>query len=306
MKYVVTVLVLGLAVLAWDCDNSFSPKQDFKRSVVVFAVLSNTQSEQIVRLESTYDAELTNPDKPVGQTEITQAKVSMNAIIGTASKSFDFHDTLMQDSDGSRKHVWVSRDLQPVEAATYALHVEVPGYDPISAEVKIPSRSYVQLLPPNSNLNRYGIILGAGAISTQAPPKGFYFRLWIVGKKLVDGKEIDVRKEVPWRVDPLTRDTAYTKPGRETSVEFLLDDIAVTKADLVNRENAYKIEVVGTSYALDTYMYNYFQVVRGFDDPISVRQDRPDVTNIRNGVGILGAMTVDSVRVSYVSLITGK
>ena len=60
---------------------------------------------------------------------------------------------------------------------------------------------------------------------------------------------------------------------------------------------------MGVAYSLDQYLYSFFKLARGFDDPVSVRQDRPDITNVQNGVGIFGAVFPDSVRTRFSSVI---
>jgi hypothetical protein len=289
---------------AAGCNNDFSPKQDYHERLVVFAVLTTGEPYQVVRLESTYDAESTNPNFPVGKKDITDATVSMTSMVGQTRKSYTFHDTIMTMTDGSSKKVWINRDLVPVESGTYTITVRASGFDPVTAAVQAPNRSYVKLVPPNIAANRFGPVLFAGAIGAEAPAKGFYFRLWLVAKHLVDGREVEIRREVPWAVQTDPVDTTYTKPGRQSSYEFNLAVIARLKNTMADFESAYGFEFVGTAYALDSYMYNYFMTVRGFDDPVSVRQDRPDVTNIQNGVGVFGAITVDSVRKSYSATVT--
>ena len=41
-------------------------------------------------------------------------------------------------------------------------------------------------------------------------------------------------------------------------------------------------------------LYNYYNIVNGFQDPNSIRTDHPDYTNIQGGIGVFGAMTHDS------------
>lgn len=282
------------------CDNSFSPKEAYSERIVVFAVLSNTEARQIVRLESTYDAEVTNPDNPIGKHEITEAQV----VVRTSKKAYAFRDTLVDAGGGVMKKVWVSYDFQPVEGTSYDLAVTVPGYAAISASLKVPSKPYLQVLPPNQQSLRYGVLLAAGAISTIAPPKGFYFRLFLAGKKTVGGQEVEVLREVPWRIDYALRDTTYTKPGRDAGAEFSVEVIAALRDRLELSEGVTGITLLACGFSLDTYLYNYFQTVRGFDDPVSVRMDRPDVSNINGGVGIFGAMIADTLRLSYTSIIT--
>jgi len=44
----------------------------------------------------------------------------------------------------------------------------------------------------------------------------------------------------------------------------------------------------------DEPLYNYYKLVRGFQDPATIRLDEPDFTNIQGGLGIFGSTSIDS------------
>jgi hypothetical protein len=46
--------------------------------------------------------------------------------------------------------------------------------------------------------------------------------------------------------------------------------------------------------SLDWNLTDYMQAVTGYDDPYTVRLDKPDWTNIVNGYGIFGSIHLDS------------
>lgn len=260
---------------------------------MVFSVLDPSAPYQVVRLESTYDAELSSPDEPVAQTLISEADVEVTG----DDDRFVFRDTLILLEDGSRKKVWVNYDLKPSEGATYKLTVNVPGFQEITAQTTVPSRSYVRMQ------TMLGGVRMAAVEKTAYPPSAWYFRMWIVGTKIEDGQEVEVRREVPVRYDEETEQWLYTDPSRQTAVVFSTFNLERTWSDLRNIDGVPGTDVVGTAYSLDVYVYSYYKLVRGFEDPVSVRQDRPDISNVRNGVGIFGAIYPDSTRARYSSLI---
>lgn len=289
----ISIPILFAAVIFMGCEDTFSPKAPYQERIVVFSVLDPSAPYQVVRLESTYDAELTNPDQPLQQREITEAEVEV-----TSDRArFIFRDTLITLADGSQKKVWVNYNLKPTEGTTYTMTVKVPDFDEITAKAQVPSRSYVRL-----HTTVTGVKMSA-VENTAYPPSAWYFRMWIVGKKIVDGKEVEVRREVPRRFDSDTQEWVYTDPTRQTAVEFPGNNLERTHMELRDIDAVAGAEVVATGYSLDQYIYSYYKLVRGFDDPVSVRQDRPDVSNIRGGVGIFGAIFADSIRVRYASLI---
>lgn len=284
------------------CDNTFSPKADYTERLVVFAVLDPSQQVQIVRIETTYDAEGTTPDVPIGRRVIDSARV----LISDDRQQWVLRDTVMDLGGGVTKKVWFTRALRPQEAKTYRLTVDVPGTPQITSSVFVPSKAYVQIVPPVLTAGKRGVEVRSSVISTVAPPKGYYFRLWVVGRINVNGELKEIRREVPVRYEGSNRTPVYSEPARESVTVFLTDAVVDTKNTLEGRDGATNVQLQATAYTMDAYLYNYFQTVRGFDDPVSVRQDKPDVTNIRGGVGVFGALVADSVRSSYVSVITNN
>jgi hypothetical protein len=50
---------------------------------------------------------------------------------------------------------------------------------------------------------------------------------------------------------------------------------------------------------VDANLYTYYHIVNGFQDEITIRTDQPDISSIQGGVGMFGAMAVDTARISY-------
>ena len=282
-----SLLLLLLPLLS--CDNSFSPKADYEDRIVVFCILDRNAPYQSVRLESTYDAELTSPDKPIGKKDIEQATVTIRNDVGVHT----FRDTLVTSSDGKQKRIWINRTLVPTEGRTYTLIADVPGFERITAQTTVPSRAYLQTQ------------IGDGALrlstvtSVAFPATAFHFRMWVVGTRSQGGVDTEVRREVPLRYDARTGEYEFGSPSRQTLQLYPNSSLIYAQGQLRDLDSVVGRDVVATAYSLDQYLYSYFQLVRGFDDPTSYRLDRPDISNINNGVGIFGAMFADSVRLRY-------
>jgi hypothetical protein len=292
LRFLPILAVISVFLLT-ACDNDFSPKSDYEERIVVFSVLDRAADFQVVRLERTFDAATTNPDDAIRPAPVTDAEVS----IATSRRRFVFRDTVMTMRDGTRKTVWVNDELVPTEGTEYTLTVDVPGYERITAVTSVPSRAYTRMDVVSSGVRV------AAAENTAYPANGYYFRMWIVGTKLVDGKEVEVRREVPARYFESTDTYEYTEPTRDKAALFSNGNMLRVHAELLNLDGVPGRDVVGVAYSFDQYLYSYYKLARGFDDPVSVRQDRPDITNISNGVGIFGALYPDSVRARFSSLV---
>jgi hypothetical protein len=55
------------------------------------------------------------------------------------------------------------------------------------------------------------------------------------------------------------------------------------------------LRAILTVTVVDRHLYTYYFLVNGFFDPYTVRTDLPDYSNVRGGVGLVGAYAVDSV-----------
>ncbi len=280
-------------VLFTACENDFSPKSDYEERIVVFSVLDRAASYQVVRLERTFDAESTNPDNPIVPDPVTEASVT----ISNSRKNFVFYDTLMTLGDGSQKKVWINRELIPTEGNDYTLTVEVPGFKRITAVTQVPSRAYVQFQVVN------GGVRVAAVENTAYPASGYYFRMWVVGTKSEGGVDREIRREVPSRYNSITGEFEFSEPSRDKAVTFSNGNMLRVHTAMLEEDGVNGRDVVGVAYSFDQYLYSYYKLARGFDDPVSVRQDRPDITNIQNGVGIFGALFADSVRVRFSAVV---
>ncbi len=287
---VIVAFVAGMLALQSCEEEIFDPKTEYVEKVVIFATLDRSQSYQIVRLESTYDAEVKLPIVPTTFREITEAEVWIRSRRGG---SFQLKDTLIEEADGSLKTIWISRDLEPREATTYSLSVRIPDEEEVTANTTVPSRAYLRTTPVEGGLRLSGLK------ETTAPPGGFYFRLFVIGKKVVGTEETEYRLEVPIGVSNTTGEFSYSKPSRTSAAVFQHSMILETRARLKAEEDVIGRELMAIAYTMDDAFYAYYKTVRGFDDPVSVRQDKPNTSNIQGGLGVFGANVADSMRMLY-------
>lgn len=287
--------ILSIVLLS-ACENEFSPKADYVERIVVFSILDRSAAYQVVRLERTFDADGANPTNPIVPDPVTEATVTISARNSTSQKNYVFHDSLFTLSDGSLKRVWISRDMPITEGTEYTLKVDVPGFDQITGVTQVPSRGYTQVQSAS------GFVRLTVVDATAYPASGYYFRMWVTGTKMVDGRRDTVRREVPTRVTT-AGEYEYPEPSRDRAVNFSTGNMLRIHAELREKDGVTVDNIVGIAYSLDQYLYSYYKLARGFDDPVSVRQDSPDISNIRNGVGIFGAIFPDSVRVRFSSVV---
>jgi Domain of unknown function (DUF4249) len=288
-KFPILALVV-ITLIFGACDNSFSPKTDFTEELIVFAVLDNTSPVQVVHLSTTYDAELGNIGASRGR-EIDSARVE----IREGGELYVFLDTLIERPDGTHYRVWYYPDLQAKPNKQYRLKVEVEGFPTATADLRVPSSPQVDMQVKHTRLFIDSIRLYSNANFFIVQPKGYFYRLELKYNDSLDGKPFEIRREVPIGQLNGSQELIYPSVGRQTSQSYTKFHIVNTLRSITtDKTKFYKVGAVGTMYAIGPDFYNYFKLVRGFDDPSSVRLDLPDYTNINDARGVFGAVYRDT------------
>ncbi|MBR9975771.1 MAG: DUF4249 family protein [Bacteroidetes bacterium] len=290
------LMFLAAAALFAACQDDFSPKTEFTRQLVVFAVLDPAQDVQTVRLAWSYDAEIGPVSTPLTETEVADAEVR----IQRGGETYVFRDTLFTSSDGRQHRAWINRELRPVPERDYRLTVTVSGHPTVTSTVAMPSRLYVRADRVKPDTGLPSIHAYHGVTTFTNPPAAFYFRIWLEIEKWTPTETLRPRRELPLQYSAEKNSRTYTSPDREeeqvwsTNMLRLIADEMIQPGDSVLARR-----VIVQCYGLESNFYSYYKIVRGFDDPLSVRLDRPDISFIDGGLGVFGAMVSDSIVYNY-------
>jgi hypothetical protein len=290
------LLSLAAALLGVACEDDFSPKSEFTARLAVFAVLDAAQPMQVVRLEWSYDADLGHISTPLTEKEVREADVR----VINGGNTFVFHDTLITTSGGGNVRSWINSDLHPLPEKEYRLQVTVAGHPMVTSTISLPSRMYVRadLVHPDTGLDVIHVTHGITAFVKE--PAAFYFRLFLEITKWNLG-EMDVRRrEVPLRHSAATDTWLYPAPDRSEALRYstgmlrlIAEEMQLPDDSIVDRRILVKV------YGLESNFYGYYKIVRGFDDPLSMRIDMPDISFIDGGLGVFGGMVSDSISYPY-------
>jgi len=289
----IRALTLSLAVLlcAAGCDNDFSPKTDFESKIVVFSVLDASQEYQSVLLARSYDADLGLTLEPLTTKEVQDASVR---IIG-GGRTYDFKDTVVSVEGGGSRTAWINRALVPKPEVHYRLQVDIPGEAQLKGEATVPSRMYLRVERVRADTGKGHVRVHPGVTGFAFAPEAFYFRLWSeTWKRLPSGDTLKSRIEIPIYSSP-GGGWVYSTPARAMETVFLPGVIEqIADQNEQPGDSVLARRVVAHGYAMDKPFYSYYKIARGFDDPLSVRLDSPDLSFIEGGLGVFGSMVADS------------
>ncbi|MBR9976551.1 MAG: DUF4249 family protein [Bacteroidetes bacterium] len=293
------LLILAAALTGVACEDDFNPRADFSRRLAVFAILDPVNPVQTVRLAWSYDAEVRIPPEPLTEREVKEAQVR----VIRGGQRYDFHDTLVTTEDGRSLVAWVNSDFAPQPDQEYRLEVTVPGHHTVTSAITLPSRMYAraELVRPDTGVSVIRAYHGVPAFRT--PPAGFYYRLWVENTTLNPGTSdtLVLRHEIPLRHDRQTGTWVYPAPAREETEVFttaILKEIA--EREVAASDSVLNRRVILQTYALESNFYAWYKIVRGFDDPVSLRLDQADVSFIDGGLGVFGGVISDSAIYTYV------
>ena len=298
-----------LALFLLSCNHPFSPKGPFEQQLVVYSVLSSARDLQFVRVYTNYDVSGFDPFENASDRAVAGAQVTVTGARGT----YVFRDTLLPRSDTSRYKTPITAyvaNWQPEPGQTYTLVVNAANVGSTSATVTLPGRSQTFSWYPGTQILDYpdsNKTITYFYAYTRVPQltKVYTFQLVIDYVVLTDAGWQNRSIEVPvWASDASFQGTTY--PSLQTAYGYASGSYTkyayVSTLIRVSTQYSNRLtfkRIVFRLLQLDGNWYNYYNTVRRFQDPYSIRLDEPDFTNLSRGYGLFGAYTVDSVAHDY-------
>jgi hypothetical protein len=296
------------------CDNSFDPRGPFQKQLVVYSILSNTSNGQIVRVFTTYDPTGFDPASVTTDTYVRKAIVTFT----DDSTTYKLRDTTIIRADKSRYTddigAYTANPCPSRSGKTYKLSV-ASDQGNVSGTVSVPDQGF--LYPNNtfilSDPVRYGSEDITVTIHVSPIMRGYLVRLYLDYQVMVNGNWVHKRDEVPTSVLSATGTSVqydYPKLTRRTSdiaqpnitVHFPITVYSEYFHSISGQYDAKDFKVLSAKYVLtqvEANLYKYYNLANGFQDEFSIRTDQPDYSNIQGGMGVFGAMRVDSVSVDF-------
>ncbi|HTY37464.1 MAG TPA: DUF4249 family protein [Bacteroidota bacterium] len=302
-------LAAGIVLHGTGCDESFNPKAPFQKEMIVYSILSNTRDTQYVRVGTNYDVSGFDPGENHSDNAVQNAIVALSG----ANTAVIFKETFLPRGDTSRYQTpitaYMASPFRPKHGSTYALSVASQQLGSAAASVTMPDTAMLSF-----GLGTYwldnpdiddpkNIIYVTAALTSHT--KGYWTQMFVDYLVLEGNEYKEHRIEVP---NFVVLDTLGVWIASYPVLERLI--ISQTSAPYsvrayvkvllkVLRENPDKqvvfYRVVARVVQCEQNLYDYYNTVNGFRDPISIRLDEPDFSNVVGAKGLFGAMAVDSL-----------
>ena len=313
-----TIIVLAglgfLLALLGGCDNSFDPRGPYQKQFVVYSVLTNRADTQYVRVFTTYNPSGLDPAENTSDTYVRKASVTLT----DDSTTYKLRDTTITRLDKSRYAddigAYVAYPFRMRFGKTYRLAI-ASNEGNVSARVSVPDAGL--LIPNNAYILKspglYGTQDITVTIKVSPVTSGYVVRLYLDYLVLAGGAWVQKRDEIPVATlsgSDTTVKYNYPRLERRTTdvsqpyivVHFPISIYTQYFSSLVTRYGSGGYRLLGATYSLtqvEANLYKYYNLANGFQDQYSIRTDQPDYSNIQGGLGVFGAMTIDSARVDF-------
>ena len=302
-----TILIVMLGLMA-SCDQSFNPKGLYDEKLVVYSVLIAETDTHYVRVYSTYDPPTLLPNSQTTDIQINDCQVE----ISNGGQSIQCAKTTIVRSDKSRYSddivAYVAKGFRVQPGSSYVLTVNSPSRGNAMGMVTVPTKGLITLtnsfvLDDPIKYSNTDIILYA---ALSGITRGYIIRFCIEYEIQVNGVTVVLRDEVPELVEnslpkfPKLRRRVYN-PERVGAREVIIWPFDVYMYFLRKLNAKYESSGLKLKSALffltqaESGFYAYYNIVNGFQDVGSIRTDEPDYTNIAGAVGIMGALTLDTL-----------
>jgi len=292
MKLILSVLsFIILILLSASCEESFSPKGDFREKFILYSIINVDSSFQTAVLQRSYSIDgfdpYVNEDDPL----ISGADIRLRQ----GDYVFFMHDTTIERSDTSRYNTlfklyytnefFVSGNDSLEIIATLPDGKKLYGITALPERVEFNNSVSDHIIPPEDK-DRFTIAWYNEDSRTWFLPKFVFY---------YTKNGIRYEKEVP--TEYVTENGKWRPVYPEITGSDMIN-FRISALDSAFRQisegdpdkTAYEIfGGVLTLLVFNDHLSNYYSTSNGFLDDYTVRIDEADYTNIEGGLGIFGS-----------------
>lgn len=307
-----SALIVVVLFLIAACDSSFNPRGPYTDKVIVYSILTTGSDTQYVRVYTSYNPSGFNPLENTNDNALRNAQVT----VAQEGIVIRYRDTVISRYDKSRYTgdipAYVAYPFKVEQGKVYNLSVDVPSRGTLTSALTIPAKGSLFLTNPyvlkSPTAYDEDLLL---IIRITRPTRGYIVRFYLDFDVLQNGTWVPHRIEVPSSVrshgDELdliypklirrTTTPSIARPEEQENVVFSRAGYRNALAQIYGQYSSLNVRLKNGVFILtqvEPNLYNYYNIVNGFQDEFSIRTDLPDYTSIQGGAGVFGAMTEDS------------
>jgi hypothetical protein len=286
MKLKLFITMFSLLILFSGCKrDEFNPVVGFEDKLVVFSIFDTWSTGQYIRVQKTFnDINATNSRKILKGLRIE--------VLENNNMTYVFKDTNV--STYENYSTYYNKDLVPRPGSTYTLMIYNENYPITYGTVMIP---YGIGAGVTYQKNSVSLSLASSRYSYSAD-----YHMYISYSQKIDGRWYAKKREVPLIIDVSGNgiDTLEIFPSGiigetsdETKITYPYENFyyALRKIkSIAGIDNVKDFKCWLYMYSMDGNLYNY--LYKGSSIKYSIRLDQPDWSNIINGNGVFGAVTL--------------
>ena len=294
MKKFFLFFLLSFILLNSGCDNSFDITMGYEEQLVVFLVLDNRTDRQIIKVQKLQNSY----GMPVVEKLVEPVSVR---IVHPSGYFSTFKDTVISNSSNFTALYIDSLDFK---SGVYQLFV--------NAGDSLYAWSNISII--NENIITVSQDSAAYKASVNILPwmGSAHVKPYLVYTVNQNSESIVKSVEVPTVIDIINNDTVevfsipmkFSGSGINRNFELLKTSVEYMREKLINYYGAQSVQFNTMRFFVYTYSKNltdYIGANEGYTDIYSVRLDKPTYTNIVGGMGVFGALLLDSVNVRIVN-----
>ena len=283
MKKLFLVFLIFFICFNSGCDNGFDIVSEYEEQLAVFLILDSRSDKHIIKVQKVQKS------YGVSSVEKLVDPVSVR-IVDPLGYSRTFKDTVINTVSNFNTLYIDSLDLIP---GTYQLFVNARDSLHAESSIVVQRKPNYYVLPVPDEADLY--ILNISAPPIEPHVISAHIKLYMFYTIRQNSEFLERSVEVPGFINMLRIPSyeATPKPYRIVIPNSIIENM---KYKLINNFGVGNITFRYLKFVFCTYdkdMYRYVSFYEGFAD-YSVRLDKPNYTNIVGGMGIFGAVFVDS------------
>ncbi len=290
LRWTASLLPLLLIVLQ-SCNSPFQPEQVYSPKLVLYGIAFEGDSTLVVRVDvnsktAVSDTTAAEPITGLGGTLVNAA----NGAGATLAAGYVNGTNLL------------SAEIHLVSGMNLTLQVHADGYESCSSNLTVLDSGVIYPAYYTTSVlrNPSGPGQPAPKFTVYPSPQTAAIRLTMaliyngVGQ---DGSPVTGEIDLAPSYQLDTTSYFLRINGATTAVQFNLSDYSDAFSNAVGKISSGRVVAVIRLLQVDATLYDFYSISNGFNDPLTMRTEKPVFSNVTDGLGFFGSAAEDSLTI---------